>query len=217
MAQIDKVIITLALLVSTFGFSGCNNVENGANSPTITNITPSQPSNPPTIPTNPPSQPPNPPTSTGGSETSTGDVLPPDVYVNLSFPNGAPHLNQTAELRCIVGTPGLTADNISVIINLPDGLQYISGDLSAQLGSMSGYANKESLVGTKEITAVIKPLRTGHYTIEAQLYLVPRNPSIGSGPGLFRIYLSVSDNSSEWGTVPFWIPNGPVPITPYKN
>jgi hypothetical protein len=209
MAQIAKIVITLTLLASLFGLNGCTNVENATNSTATTTVPPSQSSNPT-------SQTPNPPTSPTRSETSTGDV-PLDAYVNLSFTNGAPRLNETAQLRCIVGTPGLTADNISVIINLPDGLQYISGDLSAQLGSMSGYANKESLVGTKEITAVIKPLRTGHYTIEAQLYLVPRNPSIGSGPGLFRIYLSVSDNSSEWGTVPFWIPSGPVPITPYKN
>lgn len=220
MSRIAQVVTILLILASSFGLNGCNNVENATNSPTIPTVPPSQTSNLPPVPANPPSQPPNPPTSPAGSETVTGVVPPPDVYVDLSFPNGAPRLNETAQLSCIVGTPGLTADNVSVIINLPDGLQYISGDLSAQLGSMSPYPNKESLVGTKELTAVIKPVKTGHYTIEAKLSLIPRHSSFTLGPGLYRIYLSVSENSSEWDIVPPWIPkNAPpvVPITPMHD
>jgi hypothetical protein len=206
---IAQTAIVLIMLAGSFGLSGCNNVENAANSPTV--------------PTDLSSQPPNPPTTYDDSQTTTGNETAPaePVYVDLSFPNGAPRLNQTAELRCVIEilTPSLTADNVTIKINLPDGLQYVSGDLSAEFGSMTYYSNKTSLPDKGELTAVIKPIRAGNYTIEAKLSLTPRDSDFTLGSGLHRIYLSVSENSSEWGTVPPWLPKvtPPLPITPYEK
>jgi hypothetical protein len=64
----------------------------------------------------------------------------------------------------------MTADNVTVKINLPDGLELVNGDLFAQFGSMS-----EGDV--KEVKAVIKPVKAGNYAIVVTRSLVSRDPS----------------------------------------
>lgn len=139
----------------------------------------------------------------GLSGCAIGSPAPP-VNLQLSFPHGAPRLDQTAELLCVIKTPALTADNVTVKINLPDGIEFIRGDLSAQFGTMAEGDKKQ-------ITSYIKPIRTGYYTIEAKLSLVPSgiNPAFSLGPGLYEIYLSVAENSAQWGEYPPWTPPPP--------
>lgn len=133
----------------------------------------------------------------------------PPISVDLSFPHGAPRLNQTAELRCVVKTD-ISADNVTVRFNLPDGLQFVSGNLSAQFGSISKG-------DVRELKAVIKPIKTGNYTIEARLSLVSSDPGFSLGPGRYQIYLSVSEKSAEWGKYPPWNKPIPDPFPPPKN
>jgi hypothetical protein len=135
--------------------------------------------------------------SLGLGGCNTGSPASP-VNLQMSFICGAPHLNQVGRLRCVVKTPALTADNVTVKINLPDGIEFVRGDLYAQFGTMSEGDKKQ-------ITAYIKPIRTGYYTIEAKLSLVPRDPAYSLGPGLFEIYLEVAENWARWGKHPPWI------------
>jgi hypothetical protein len=72
MIRIIKIVIATILLAITFGLIDCNSVENAATS---------TPANIPTQPTNLPSEPDNPPIVVDGE---------PAIYVDLSFPNGAP-------------------------------------------------------------------------------------------------------------------------------
>ena len=137
----------------------------------------------------------------GLSSCTTAGPSPP-VNLQMSFPHGAPKLEQTAELLCAIKTPALTADNVTVKINLPDGLQLVSGDLLVQCGTMF-----EGDV--REIKANIKPIKVGNYAIEAELSLVPRRLNFNPGPGLYTIYLSVTENSAQWGKYPPWTPPPP--------
>lgn len=201
-SRIGQVVAILLILASSFGLSGCSNEGSTINAPALPRNLPPQPSTPTSTPVN-------------SEPVIIDDDFQPD-YVNLSFPNGAPRLNQPAELHCVVGTAGLVADNVTVKINLPDGLQYVSGDLSAEFGTMPIIVKPMPAIDKKEIIAIIRPIRSGNYTIEAKLSLIFRDLSSTLGPGLFVIYLSVSDNSAEWGTVPPWLPKitPPLPITP---
>lgn len=144
--------------------------------------------------------------STQGNMTNAPQGPAPPVNLELSFPNGAPKLNQAAELRCVVKTPALIADSVTVNINLPDGLELISGNLSAQFGTMS-------TGDVKELRAVIKPAKVGNYTIEAKLSLASLNPTFHPGPGLYEIYLSVSESSAEWAVYPPWLKGKTTPTS----
>jgi hypothetical protein len=185
-------LIIMILLASSFGLSGCN--EGG------------KATNPPTMPTDLPSQSPNPVTAPEDSEPVIVVDGSPPLYVDLSFPNGAPRLNQVAELLYAIRTPG--SDNVTIVTDLPDGLVLVSGSLYQQLGSTSGG-------DIKELKITIKPIKTGEYVIKAKLYFIhwTKIPMVGPIDWIDGdVYLSVSENSSQWGRAPYWIPSGPVPI-----
>jgi hypothetical protein len=191
MAQIDKVIIILILLASLFGLNGCTNVENAAPSTTI--------------PAEPPSQPPNTTTIPADFDITTGTSMPA-IPVYLSFPNGAPLLNQGAELRITIVVPG--SEKVTVITNLPDGLILVSGSLSEQF--------EKTVAGDiKELKAIVKPVKVGNYTIDSTLSFISWDPTFVPKINHNYVYLSVSENSSEWGRSRLWIPSGPTPITPF--
>jgi hypothetical protein len=128
----------------------------------------------------------------------------PPVNLQMSFPQGAPRLDKTAELLCVVKTHVLTADNVTVQIYLPDGIQLVNGDLSVQLGPMSKG-------GMRDFKVIIKPVRVGNYTVQAKLSLIPSgiNPAFSPGPGLYEVYLSVAEDSAQWGEYPPWTPPPP--------
>jgi hypothetical protein len=146
-----------------------------------------------------------------GLSSCTTESPAPPVNLELSFPHGAPHLNKTAELLCLVRTPALSADNVTVKINLPDGLQLVSGNLSAQFGTMSKG-------DVRELKAIIKPIKVGNYAIEAKLTLVPPQMStFHLGPGLYTVYLSVAENWAQWGKYPPGYHPPPPSISPYEE
>jgi hypothetical protein len=143
------------------------------------------------------------------TEGSTTNAPLGPVSVDLSFPHGAPRLNQAAELRCLLELR-TSADNVTLELNLPDGLELVSGDFPAHLGTMTKG-------DVKETKAIIRPVKVGNYTIEVKHSLVFQDPLVyRPGPGLYYIYLSVAEKSAEWGTVPPWIPEKvpPPPVTP---
>jgi hypothetical protein len=189
-SRIGQVVAILLILASSFGLNGCNNVENAANSPTKTTVPLSQPTNPKTIPANEPGVP---------------------IVVDLLFPNGAPSLNQAARLYIKVKT-FTSFDNVTVEINLPDGIELMSNDSLIWFGNMS-----EDDVKEQEID--IKPIKVGNYTIKYLLSFVPRPGPIHTVIAPHEIYLSVSENSAEWGVYPPWRPSwhpeeGPLPPVP---
>jgi hypothetical protein len=143
----------------------------------------------------------------GGCNTNSTNAPRGPVSVELSFPHGAPRLNQTAELRCVVRLH-TSADNVTLEINLPDGLELASGDVSVNLGTITKG-------DVKEVNAIIRPVKVGNYTIEYKLSPIFRDQSL-KGPGWHYIYLSVTENSAEWGAVPPWLPEKapPPPVTP---
>ena len=138
-------------------------------------------------------------------ETDDGKTAPADpINLEISFPNGAPALNQTAELKCTV-KPYESLHNMSVKISLPSGFELISGNLS-WFGSIS--ANEEIEV----IRAVVKSIEVGNWTIEGTSYLNPEeNFGLGSN-GWYPVYVAVSENSAEWGKYPPWYENSGKPV-----
>lgn len=133
----------------------------------------------------------------GLSGCGSGSPLPP-LSVELSFPHGAPYLNQTTELRCLIEAHDITND-LTIIIKLPDGFELVSGDLS-----WTGDLPRD---GKKEIKANIKAKQRGNWTITAVITISPDNSwYIEEGGGIYSIYVAVSENHSEWGAYPPWIP-----------
>jgi hypothetical protein len=122
------------------------------------------------------------------------------ITVHLSFPDGAPPLNQEAKLVCTVKTPARSAKNMSVSINLPEALELVSGDLS-----WSGDIAQGSEV--EIIRAVVGSVKAGNWTIEATTYIDPEKHGGYGGTGKYNIYVSVFESSAEWGIYPPWYRN----------
>ena len=117
------------------------------------------------------------------------------ITVHLSFPDGAPPLNQQAELVCTVRTPAGFAKNMSLSINLPEALELVSVDLS-----WSGDVARGTEV--EVIEAVVRSVKTGNWTVELVAYLDPdENGGFGIS-GSSYIYISISEDSAEWGIRP---------------
>ena len=135
-----------------------------------------------------------------------GGAPSPPITVNLSFPDGAPPLNQEAELVCTVNTPVRSANNMSLIINLPEALELVSGDLS-----WSGNVAKGSEV--EIIRAVVRSVKTGNWTIELNRYLDPDENRGFRFQNPDPYFISISEDSAEWGITPPWQGGfSPVPI-----
>jgi len=92
----------------------------------------------------------------------------PSITVELSFPDGAPSLNQTRELLCTVSTPGMRTDTgISIDIQLPDAFQLVSGELS-----WSGMVPGKSSIGV--INPNLRSTTTGNWTINVSYQITPK-------------------------------------------
>ena len=136
----------------------------------------------------------------GLSGCATGSPLPP-LSVELSFPHGAPYLNQIAELRCLMEAHDIT-DNLTLKINLSNGFELVSGDLA-----WSGNLSRQSI---RELKANIRAIKVGNWTIQAVINVGPQNTwFIAEGGGIFNIYVSVAENSAQWGEYPPWTPPPP--------
>lgn len=189
-----KVVVIFLILASSFSMGACNNMKNTVN--------------PPTKSANLPSQPHNPATTSADSYNTTSTSMPV-IPIDLSFPNGAPRLNEDAELRITIMVPG--SEKITVTTNLPDGLILISGSLSEQF-------EKTAAGDIKELQAIIKPVKVGNFPIDSALSFISWDPTFIPRITHNYVYLSVSKNSSVWGTSPPWLPlpkaTVPVPVTP---
>jgi len=121
----------------------------------------------------------------------------PSITVELSFPDGAPSLNQTRELLCTVSTPGMRTDTgISIDIQLPDAFQLVSGELS-----WSGMVPGKSSIGV--INPNLRSTTTGNWTINVSYQITPK-PGGEKGTGYGHLYVTVSEDSAEWGKYPPW-------------
>ena len=141
---------------------------------------------------------------TAPQETDNGKTEPADpIDVDISFPNGAPPLNQTAELVCIVNnhTYGNLRD-MSVDITLPDGFELVSGELS-WLGDVPEGDEVEV------IRAVIKSVKVGHWKIDCTSYLDPdKHGGLGRFDA-FDVYVLVTEDSAEWAYWALWYSKDP--------
>jgi len=117
------------------------------------------------------------------------------ITVHLSFPDGAPPLNQEAELVCTVKTPAMSAKNLSLSVNLPEALELVSGDLS-----WSGDVAQGGEI--EVIRAVVRSVEIGNWTIELIAYLDPEENGGFAISGSSHIYVSISEDSAEWGINP---------------
>jgi hypothetical protein len=123
------------------------------------------------------------------------------ITVNLSFPDGAPPLNQEAELVCTVNALSMPVKNMSVSVNLPEALELVSGELS-WVGDVAEGDEAEV------IKAVVRSVKTGNWTIELTAYLNPEENGGLKISGSAHIYISISEDSAEWGVTPPWYEGG---------
>jgi hypothetical protein len=142
----------------------------------------------------------NTPKTTIGTLTrqTTNVPLEEPILIVLSFPDGAPSLNQTAELSCVIKSPGMDSINTKIDLNvvLPDAFQLISGDLSWH-GIVLGKSEIEV------INVKIKSIKTGNFTINVLDHVVDNGSGFG-GDGTNTLYVAVSNTSAKWDTIPPW-------------
>ncbi len=143
-----------------------------------------------------------------GCPQQTDQAPSPPITVNLSFPDGAPPLNQEAELIFII-KPRCILKNMSIEVRLPEGFELVSGNLS-WVGDISSGDDLEVIRST------VRAVETGNWTIESRWAINPeKQGGISLVPGWHpEIYVSVFEDSAEWGEYPPWYEGGghPVPI-----
>ena len=135
--------------------------------------------------------------------TTPPDEPSPPITVELSFPDGAPPLNQEAELICIVKAPAISLKNMSVEIRLPEAFELVSGNLS-----WVGDINLGDEV--EVISAIVKAIKIGNWAIELRTSIDPEEQGSFSMYPDWRdaIYVSVLEDSAEWGIYPPWYKGG---------
>jgi len=132
-------------------------------------------------------------------------LTPPSwpITVDLLFPNGAPPLNQQAELNCIIKAQSISIKNMTVEIRLPEAFELVSGNLS-----WSGDINTgDELVA---IRAGIRAVQIGNWAIEIRQSMNPEKQSAYSFYPDWRdgIYASIFEESARWGIYPLWYEGG---------
>jgi|GEM_PF-1999388 hypothetical protein len=140
----------------------------------------------------------------------------PSSSVNMELSlSQAPKLGESAELTCTVNLKK-PADNVTIEIDLPEGIERLSGDLNwfgdIPSGGTRNAANWEDQVDKKvELKASVKAIKTGEWVIQARAWY-------SLGPGFVRadakyIFLNVTTDSAEMSEMPFnkpevFIPGG---------
>jgi hypothetical protein len=136
-----------------------------------------------------------PPASTSNIISTTSPPIgapTPVIEVKISFPNGAPPLNQTKELVCTIINNTQTSDiYVNLNVNLPESLELVSGQ-----PSWEGTTQAKSLVDAIKIN--VKAIRTGNWAIKAPVNIT----KIKGYGGTQEIYISISDNSAQWREYP---------------
>ncbi|MBM2824676.1 MAG: hypothetical protein HW402_340 [Dehalococcoidales bacterium] len=140
--------------------------------------------------------------------------IPPasPVVLDISFPDGAPLLNHEARLAVKVTVRTFGVNNMSVNVSLPDAFQLVSGNLS-----WVGDIARGDKVTVEAITAVVRAVKTGNWTIDTLFNFDPGNGfRVGEGGGHYRVYVTVSERSAQWGIRPPWYKGGAVEVTPQR-
>lgn len=120
--------------------------------------------------------------------------------LDLSFPDGAPPLNQTAELVCTIRS-SFSLTDLSVDISLPEGFELVSGELSWRGDILRG---DEVIAEVEVIRAIVRSVEVGNWIITCSVYLNPeKNVAVGWDGGL-SIYVSVFEDSAEWAYWRLW-------------
>ena len=146
------------------------------------------------------------PQSEKSSEATPSATAPASpIAVEVSFPDGAPPLNCEAELNCIVEARSLSIKDMSVEIRLPEALELVSGNLS-WVGDIAKGEQSEV------ISAVVRAVQTGNWTIEVHKSLDPKEHGGIGGNFSHPIYISISEDSAEWGITPPWYQKGGVEV-----
>ena len=131
------------------------------------------------------------------SERNIPSEPSPPITTELSFPNGAPSLNQEAELSCIIKAPAISIMNMTVEIRLPEALELVSSNLS-------WFGDINSGDELEVIRANVRAVNTGNWAIEIrQTWYPERQSSLSFYPDWQDgIYVSISEDSAEWREYP---------------
>lgn len=149
-------------------------------------------------------------TSTAPTTQVTQIPPTPPISVEVSFPDGAPALNQIAKLQCTVVNNSVPMKDMNLKFELPDTFELVNGQLS-----WSGTVSSGSSI--KIIDAEVKSIKTGNITINITYHVtsIPENYYSFDGKG--QIYVSILEDSAKWSlTNPPWLGGGQpgtVPIT----
>jgi hypothetical protein len=132
--------------------------------------------------------------------SGSGDEMTIGWRLSCSFPDGAPLLNKQAELLCTVDTDhetDISGMSLRVSVDLPEGLQLVSGNLSWE-GQVVAYPNGSF----PTVRAIVRSDKKGKWQIRVYGYLLGEHPGITFLPGGFPVYLDISDDTAEWSLDP---------------
>ena len=142
------------------------------------------------------------PGCSGGNKTTTAAAAPEvtagePVSVVLTFPDGAPKLNESQTFKCAVISHSAVDKKISITINAPETAFVLGSGSLSWSGTVT--ANSEATV----IQATLKANHTGHWQIDAN-YHIDSEPDGYTGDFTSTIYVNLSVAVSQWGTTPPW-------------
>ena len=131
------------------------------------------------------------------STKSTLASVSQPYYLEVSFPDGAPALNQVTQLEVIAVAASRILNGVQIDIILPEGLVLVNGSLSWAADNLPDGE-------TKVITTQVKSIKTGNWEIEARMQWFEEGVSVPNREGKYPIYISVTEESAEWGINPPW-------------
>lgn len=140
------------------------------------------------------------PNSTIASDNASFFVCTSGTYyeLNIFFPNGAPIVNQQSVLRAVI-LAKINYKNVSLEINLPKGIELVSGD-PKWTGDMANNS-------TNEINIIIRPIKSGDYEITTVLTVGPQpSYSLLGIDHIQHIYLITTETKALWDSNPYWRP-----------
>jgi hypothetical protein len=135
---------------------------------------------------------------TAVSTTTTPEITPEaPIKVALSFPDGAPKLNNSSAFTCTITNNEPGERKMSVTVDAPETAFILES------GSLSWSGTVPANSQTTVVQAVLKSYHTGHWQIDAN-YHIDAEPGAYGGDFTTTIYVSMGIPSSEWGTTPPW-------------
>ena len=131
--------------------------------------------------------------------TSAAPEVTPEVPIKvaLSFPDGAPTLNNSAAFTCTITNNEPGERKMSVTVNAPETAFVLES------GSLSWSGTVPANSQTAVVQAVLKSFHTGHWQIDAT-YHIDAEPGAYGGDFTTTIYIQSGIPSSEWGITPPW-------------